>query len=107
MPRLPVRRVSSADLKELFAEMQLWTQIEDGTLTTLIISVRPATNPRYLGGASQILIHHDASNRHVCTTHRIVDADGLTVLHWDELDVKLATETVTKAHESITSSLGD
>jgi hypothetical protein len=46
-----------------------------------------------------MLVHHDSAGRHVCTTHRIVASDG-TVLHWDESDLKTATETIAKAHGS-------
>ena len=99
MPRLPVRHVSLAELQALFGEMTLWSQIEDGTLSTIVVSSRPATNPHYAGGTSQMLIHRDITDRQVCTTHRILAADGVTVLHWDESDVKLDTETVAKVQQ--------
>jgi len=77
----------------------LWEQIADGSLTSEAVprSIVPATNPRYEGAISRMLIHRDASGRHVCTTHQIVDGEG-NVLHWDASDVKLPAETVAKAH---------
>ena len=98
MPRLPVRVVSLAELQQFFNELELWSQIHHGTLTSDVITESPATNPRYGGGISQMLVHRDDGGRHVCTTHRIIDASG-NVLHWDEADVKLSTETVAKAHQ--------
>ena len=99
MPRLPVRIVTGVALKQLFNRSQLWYDIFDGTLTSEPVprSQRPATNPRYVGGTSQMLIHRDSTGRHVCTTHRVVAVDG-TILHWDESDIKLPTETLVKAH---------
>ncbi len=97
MPRLPVRNVSLSELQQLFNRMQLWRQINDGSLTSDVVASVPANNPRYAGGTSQMLLHRNADGRHVCTTHRIIASDG-KVLHWDESDVKLATETVVKDH---------
>ena len=97
MPRLPVRLVSAIELKQLFDDLELWWQIFDGTLTTLVVATTPATNPHYGGATSQMLIHRDQLGNHRCTTHRIITADG-TILHWDESDVKLVNATVAKAH---------
>ena len=46
-----------------------------------------------------MLLHRDGDGRHVCTTHRIVLADG-TYAHWDESDVHLEEETLVKSHET-------
>jgi hypothetical protein len=62
---------------------------------TIVVDSTRARNPRYSGGTSDVLVPHDAFGRHVCTTHRITDPEG-NVLHWDEEDVKLETETVAK-----------
>jgi hypothetical protein len=91
--------VRAEELQELFVGLGLWQQIQDGTLTTHVAAAVPATNPRYGGGTSQMLIHRDHSGRHVCTTHRIVDRDG-SVLHWDTADVHLPSETLVKRHET-------
>jgi hypothetical protein len=95
MPRLPVRLVNAAELHALFEQHELWEQIRSGALSTTVVSSTRARNPRYSGGTSDILVHHDAFGRHICTTHRIIDGEG-NVLHWDEEDVKFETETVAK-----------
>ena len=92
MPRLPVRIVTLAELREVFNDLGLWDQIRSGELSTEPIPRRsvPASNPRYAG---------DREGNHICTTHQIVAADGTTILHWDESDVTLESEILVKAHE--------
>ena len=53
---------------------------ENGTLRSIIVHERPATNPAYVGGTSRIIKLLTANNQHIGTVHEIVLADG-TVAH--------------------------
>ncbi len=81
-------------LASLFNAWDLWTKIHDGRLS--IVTAR-SSSARTSGqaGDTQILKHYTSSNMHVCTTHRIIDAEG-TILHWDESNLNVAGLTLVK-----------
>ena len=48
----------------------------DGTLRSIIVHERTATNPGYAGGLSRIVKLLTASDQHIGTVHEIVMPDG-------------------------------
>lgn len=85
MPRSTTRIVSLDDLRQMFADREVWQRIHDGRLTSFArLATRAPSRGQYQGGTSIILIHLDPSDDAVvCSTHQICDPNG-NVLHWDE-----------------------
>ena len=97
MPRANTRMLPPSYLKEIFHQLGLWDLIHNGMLDSMVIPRKTVSSRAYPNARSQIVVHHTAEGVHICTTHRIVDDNGL-VLHWDEADLKEYGLTLGKSH---------
>jgi hypothetical protein len=68
-------------IQKYFVDLGIWDNINDGTLSTFPLEGSPSKT--YPGGTSRILLHYDANNNHLATTHRITDEKTGHIFHWD------------------------
>ena len=77
----------------LFAALKLLDKIKRGTLSSVVVTNSPSK--QYPGATSEMLTHYNAAGAHACTTHRIIDPNGLS-LYWAGSDVKAGVVTIAK-----------
>ena len=69
-------RLPRADLEREWADNGAPARRAAGTLRTITVRERPATNPVYAGSTSRILKLVTAHDQHIGTVHEIVLPDG-------------------------------
>lgn len=87
MARIPTAEVSLEVLNYLFDELDIWTKIQNGRLTS---EPKPGSHtPSYVwrNATSMIIKHSQPDGKHVATTHCIKHDDSGDVLHWDAKDL--------------------
>jgi hypothetical protein len=77
---------TDAELKKVLMDKGYWTKMHNNQLLEKIRSSRPAVIAP--GGISQIVSYWDEHLQYLCTVHRVIDKDGVTV-HEDVKDASI------------------
>ena len=86
MARIPTVEVTSEVLDCLFDELDIWTMIHTGQLTSKPCDAVPSYT--WPNAMSVIIKHSKPNGKHIATTHCIKDDSG-HVFHWDAKDLRL------------------
>jgi hypothetical protein len=86
-PRLPTVEVSTEIINILFDQFDIWSQINEGHLTSFELPPTPAKG--YIGASSLIIKHFKPNGKHIAATHCIRNKMTGKILHWDAKDLRL------------------
>jgi hypothetical protein len=85
MPHRVTAEVSIDALNILFSDLNLWSNIQNGSLRSFKLKPMPAKN--YPHASSRIILHFLPNGKHIATTHCITDDRTGQILHWDPKDI--------------------